>query len=79
MSSDGTADTSEARARAVRRRQRIGSDWRHDPRLERMAKLNDEDPERFLKTFGAHGLVTLGMYESGKAAAAGLDDPLDAA
>lgn len=79
MTADLTPDASEAQARAVRRRRRIGSDWSHDQKLERMAKLNDEDPERFLKTFGAHGLVTLGMYESGKAAAAGLDDPLDAA
>lgn len=67
----------EAQARAARRRQRIADGWRSDPKIERMAKLNDEDPERFLKTFGAHGLVMLGMYESGKAAANG--DPLDAA
>lgn len=70
------------RDRATRRRERVASSWRADPKMQRMRLLLDNDPDQFDRAYGASGRISLGLYERGERAAAGLDpepDPEEAA
>ena len=69
-------DSTDPRYRHWRRRQSIADTCKPNPRTDRMRKLLDDDPEAFDSTYGARGLLILGMHEAARDAA---DDGPEAA
>lgn len=59
-------DGGAPRFRERRRRESIAAGY--DPKLEEMARQLRDDPDRFDRTYGAHGRVLVGLNEAARAA-----------